>query len=208
MLIDELVRANALAFWSCVSTHKAELVKVHVQAGCLALDEAEKILHRYDPSLGFEVSQREHMVEMTITAYGRQENFEFVKRLVELCPEISGLRAYAFRRAEGAEFELRAEDRLFRPSDVYFEPMKGRLVQTSIGLMIFFSGGDDIPSDKRLEYARIMIQAILGEYEATTLIDCIEVATVAAKDLSKYIQLTDLAAYLEWSRQRNPPTAH
>lgn len=170
-------------------------------------DDMVDLLHRFDPSLGVEVAVAESgEVEVVVTAYGERSHFESVRQLVAACPATAGLKAVAFRQPAAVDFTLSIDDREFSPTHVWFEPMKGIVDPRSVGLMVFFANADDIPREQRLHIAHVMLQALLGEYEASTRVDHVEVADSAGIELTKYIQLTKVGAYLAWVEKRNPLT--
>ncbi len=206
MLMNEHDRSNAEGFWAWIADNVADLRGAGKEAAGGVLDQAAQVLHRYDPFLGFEISQCNDSIELTVTAYGREQSFDSVTKLVESCPTIPGVRVFAFRQPEGPDFELEIAGRTFSPANVYFEPMKGKADPTSAGLQVFFARGDDIPIAERLHVAQIMLQAILGEYEATTRIDHLEVGDVGETDVALYIPLSDISAYLSWFERRNTRT--
>ena len=203
MSVNTGSQIEPLEFWAWVQNHQMELARSQQGSNSKAVDDAAAILHRYDPSLGFEVSTSNGCLEVTVTAFGQTESFGAVKTLVEACPTATGLKAIAFRQPEGPDFELEADGRTFSPQKTYFEPMKGRLDPRTVGLMIFFTDADDVSDAARLRTARIMLQAILGEYEAALRIDHVEVADTSGVELSKYIQLSKVGDYLSWVEKRN-----
>ena len=164
-------------------------------------------LHRYDSNLGVEISRSESgEIHVTIAAYGDRDNFPAVKALVDACPSTEGLRARAFRQSEGAEFCVQVGHKEFSPSDTWFEPMKGVQDPTSLGVMVFFPDADDVPIEERHHIARVMLQAILGEYESAMKLDHIEVANCQGKDLQQYIKLSEIAGYISWHEKRYAQT--
>jgi hypothetical protein len=195
-------------FWDWVTAHRSELLEGAPRRQS-AIDHLADLLHQYDPTLGFEIQGAvEQTLEITITALGNAESFPSVRTLVEAATESNDLTPIAFRQPEGPEFELEAHGRVFSPDNVWFEPMRGKDDPASLGLQFFFQDGDDLPISVREELARLMLQAILGEYEAATRINHIQIMNVSGIEIEKYLPLADIAKYLIWHARKYPSTRH
>lgn len=203
--------ARAQKFWECVSRHRLQLVRESSETKGYkrAFDALSGSLCRYNPRLGFELLvSAEEALSITITAYGKIDSFDSVRRLVDAAPHSRNLTVTAFRQPEGEDFSLEIAGRTVSPAKTRFEPMTGKSDPSSLGLTLFFLDGESLPRVEREFAGQIMLQTILGEYVAATCIDHVEVQDASAEEMEKYIPLAKIQEYVAWHARRHPRKTH
>jgi hypothetical protein len=202
-LFGLLGRNKAAAFWRWFEKNAAHIegdvkaLREDREASQLTMTELGRRLARVHPGLVYEIgSDLDGDVELIVSADGDIALFEEVTRLVSSAPRIEGFRVTAFRPRTGESFGLGMFGKQVTFAMVRYEswPEDDRL-----GVKVYIAV-EDLDGEELDALAFVLLDIALGEYDVTTGLGTIEVAT-GRPDNAK--PLKDLAAEFDASRNHS-----
>ncbi|KZO00875.1 hypothetical protein P4T04_04930 [Bacillus badius] len=137
-------------------------------------DQLDKRLGKVNKQLVFEFSAEpvDGKREFVISADGLEEAFPAVIELVDKAPQLDGFRVTAFRQPSDEEYEVALGGITVSSEDVYFDylydPESG-LVDVRLFIKNF-----DPENEAYDDAAFIMLDSVLGEYDAVTKLAAVE----------------------------------
>lgn len=145
-------------------------------------DQLEKKLHKVNKELVFEFS--DELIggkrEFIISADGLEEAFPTVIELVDKAPKLPGFDIIAFRQPSEEEFDVSIDGIILTTEQVYFDYVYNPEAQL-VDLKLFI---EDFDQDTMAydQAVFIMMDSILGEYDAATKVDSIELHKLRGKE--------------------------
>ena len=146
------------------------------------LDQLEKKLHKVNKELVFKFSAElvNGKREFIISADGLEEAFPSVIELVDRAPELKGFNIIAFRQPSQEEYSVSIDDISLTSEQVYFDYLYNS--ETELVDLKFFIE-DFNPNNMAHDQAVfIMMDSVLGEYDAATRVDSIELQKLHEKE--------------------------
>lgn len=145
-------------------------------------DQLEKKLHKVNKELVFEFSAE--LVggkrEFIISADGMEEAFPSVIELVDKAPELQSFDIIAFRQPSEENFDVSIDGITLTTEQVYFDYVYNPETEL-VDLKLFIEDFDpDIMAYDQAVF--IMMDSILGEYDAATKVDSIELHKLRRKE--------------------------
>lgn len=169
------------------------------------LDEILEHLQRYCSELWFEIGGHpDHDRELIISAEGKSEFFDDVRRLVACAPEVAGWRFIAFKPAQGFEFRTEYEGIEVDPSTSWFLPMHSVSDPSGLGLRIAVPGFNEAQEGKFRAAVSIVLETGLGELWTAEHLRYLEVVAIPdAPEAEGFIGLNELDRYLASRKTRH-----
>ncbi|MBQ0113906.1 MAG: hypothetical protein KBT03_12320 [Bacteroidales bacterium] len=138
---------------------------------------------------------------LIFTANGDIDFFDDVIAIVENAPAINLWRFEGFLPPEGKKCSIKYEKYYFKSSDLYFIPLESEEIQDKIGLRIGVKKKEN--NDDFTMACYMLVEKMIGEYYATTLIDYFEVEVLPADiESSDYIPLDNLPDFVSWKIEK------
>lgn len=137
------------------------------------LPELDRRLKIVDAHLSFEFCDQIQggKREFTISADGKSSSFPNVVKLYDSAPKLAGWRFVKFRQPHYCE-ELSLSSTTIHAKDVRFQlhPYKGKM-----GIYLYISGFRNTPNRIFERLGELFLDNFLGEYEASTTIQALDV---------------------------------
>ena len=192
---------DAEVFWQEFDKVKDVLMDID----SLSDKEADKVLHdldkklkRYSKGLDFILGDLTKKGRtFTITANGYEEYFTFVEGLMEYAPEINLWKIQGYLPPEGNHQVMKYNGYTLRSWEMFFVPLVKEEDATKVGLRIGVK--KYIDKDDFNICAYLLIEKMIGEYNATTLIEYFDVVALPDDyEEQHYIPLDNLPDYIAW----------
>lgn len=192
---------DAEVFWQEFDKVKDVLMDID----SLSNKEADKVLHdldkklkRYSKGLDFILGDLTKKGRtFTITANGDEEYFTFVEGLMEYAPEINLWKIQGYLPPEGNHQVMKYNGYTLRSWEMFFVPLVKEEDATKVGLRIGVK--KYIAKDDFNICAYLLIEKMIGEYNATTLIEYFDVVALPDDyEQQHYIPLDNLPDYIAW----------
>lgn len=135
--------------------------------------------------------------ELVFTASGDEDYFEDVIVLVQTAPIMDFWKITAFAQPKGKNQQMEFENIKLASNNLLFLPMDSEEIKDKIGVQISAKGLNK--NDNTLSCAYLLCEKMIGEYNATTLIDYFDI--VAYEDNMEnngFLPLDYLPDYVEW----------
>lgn len=145
-------------------------------------DQLERKLHKVNKELVFEFSAElvSGKREFIISADGLEEAFPSVIELVDRAPELKGFDIIAFKQPSQEECGISIDGITLTSEQVYFDYLYNP--ETELVDLKFFIEDFD-PNNMAYDQAVfIMMDSVLGEYDAATKVDSIELQKLREKE--------------------------
>lgn len=138
---------------------------------------------------------------LIFTANGDIDFFDDVIAIVENAPAINLWRFEGFLPPEGKKCSIKYEKYYFKSSDLYFIPLESEEIQDKIGLRVGVKKKEN--DDDFTMGCYMLVEKMIGEYYATTLIDYFELEVLPANiESSDYIPLDNLPDFVSWKIEK------
>ncbi len=188
-------------FWAWFIEHAAQFSRLDTAEHALC-DELLRRLKQIERWLSFEFCANARPHHLIITAGGQQKHFPLVDEIVAASPPVDGWVITALKPASGFDFVMNYEGLEFDPRTLWFLPLE-RESDHSFGMRVgipSFDPDDELAAKTALW---LMLETALGERTTATEVEHLEVTELpAAPATAGYIELTELAEYLAWRRNR------
>lgn len=182
-------------FWKWFTKNQQQLFYFESNQEIL-FDELSRRLKAIDENLVFEFSPvKENQIrEFSISADGIKSSFPAVIALIEKAPDLMNWGFYAFRQAVPSDnIEISMDNGVvIGYSDIYFR--YGEDEDSKIGLELHIKNAN--PESKAIKSAIfVLLDSLIGEYDAETRISWIDIVPLDEKDIDKlypFVYLRDL----------------
>ncbi|MCQ2274381.1 MAG: hypothetical protein MJZ86_06260 [Bacteroidales bacterium] len=178
------------------------------------LDEMQHQLDQYCEGLTFEIGdQTNNGRTLTISAEGDFDLFRYVVDLCDNAPDIDWWEFVPFKQPKGKALKVTFDKYRFDTAQMAFMQLECEEEPDIIGLRVALPGlpanykpqPDDPNDDDRLVGVYVTLEALIGEFDCTTLIGYLELAPMPEEPFKAgYRPLDDLPEFVEWfKRSRN-----
>lgn len=162
-------------------------------------------LHEYCENLWFEIGGHPgEDQELIITAEGNADYFGHVEALINAAPNISNWTFIAFIPPREIEFEMKYEDVVLKPSEMWFEPLEHPNIPAAIGIKICTRNYELVKDSEWLRPAVYkVLDTILGEKSFALDIEHVAIDQLPDEpDEEGLIELSGLPTYIEWKKSK------
>jgi hypothetical protein len=170
------------------------------------LNNILKQLHRYCDNLWFEIGGHPNDTqELIITCEGDKSYFESVERLVDGAPSMSDWSVIAFIPPREVDFEMKYEDVILKPSEMWFEPMENENSPETIGIKVCIRNYELVRENEWLQPAVYkVLDTILGEKSFALDVEYVEIDQLPDEpDEEGLIELSKLPDYVRWKKSNS-----
>lgn len=204
---------NPEIFWNWFSANSEQLTMLDdlaQEARGQLLDDMQRQLEQYCEGLSYEIGEPTPAGRtVTFSAEGDFGLFSHVVNLVESAPDIDWWEFVAFKQPRGKDLKVRFDKYLFETAKMWFLQLECEEEPDVTGLRIALPGltadyRPDLDTDEdRQVGVYVTIEALLGEFDCTTLIGYIELCPVPDKPADAGFQpLDDLPDFIEWFKHK------
>lgn len=179
------------------------------------LDEMQHHLEQYCEGLTFEIGEQTNNGRtLTISAEGDFDLFRYVVELVDNAPDVDWWEFVPFKQPKGKGLKVTFDKYRFDTAKMAFMQLESDEEPDIIGLRValpdlpanYRPRPDDPDDDDLLVGVYVTLEALIGEFDCTTLVGYLEVAPMPAEPFkSGYRPLDDFPEFVEWfkrSRER------
>lgn len=162
------------------------------------LQDLDKKLKKYSNGLDFILGDlTKNGRTFTITANGDEEYFTFVEGLMEYAPEFNLWKIQGYLPPEGNHQVMKYNGYTLRSWEMFFVPLVKQDDDTKVGLRIGVK--KYIDNDDFNICAYLLIEKMIGEYNATKLIEYFDVVALPNNfEEQHYMPLDNLPDYIAW----------
>ena len=162
------------------------------------LQDLDKKLKKYSNGLDFILGDlTKNGRTFTITANGDEEYFTFVEGLMEYAPEFNLWKIQGYLPPEGNHQVMKYNSYTLRSWEMFFVPLVKQDDDTKVGLRIGVK--KYIDNDDFNICAYLLIEKMIGEYNATKLIEYFDVVALPNNfEEQHYMPLDNLPDYIAW----------
>ena len=188
-------------FWNCFSELKDKLMDID----SLSDEKAEELMLSLDKSLkecssgvDFIIGDLEQSGrKLTLTANGDINFFQDVIFLCENAPILDFWVIQAFLPAQGKNQVFDDGETELKSKDLFFLPMESDTVKDKIGIRI--AGKDLKINDSDFSCAYLLCEKMIGEYNATTMIDYFDLVDLPDNfEKEGFLPLDYLPDFVQW----------
>lgn len=161
----------------------------------------DNVLATYSEGISYELGElTTNGRKITFSAEGDEEYFEDV---IELCTNIPILDFWdivAFKQPQGGKVRIKFEDYTLSSKDLWFMPLENQEneINEKFGLKIALKDCKEEDEDQLIA-VYTLIEAMIGEYDCTTLLEYFELCPLPPKpEEEEFIPLTELPEFIEW----------
>lgn len=172
------------------------------------LDEMQHHLDSYCPGLSYEISEQTAQGRtMIISAEGDFDLFRYVVELTDNAPDIDWWEFVAFKQPQGKALKVVFDKYRFDTAKMAFMQLECEEEPDIIGLRVavpdlppnYRPKEDDPDDDDRLVGVYVTLEALLGEFDCTTLIGYLEICPMPKEPFkSGFRPLDDLPQFVDW----------
>lgn len=154
----------------------------------------DKELHKVAKNLTYQFSpiKQNGKREFVISADGQKELIPDILSLVSASPKLERWEIIPFRQRQQELPVIEIEKFKVSPDDIYFE---ARVVNNKISITLFVK--NYIPKKEYLGAIFIILDSAIGEYDAMTQIDSLEVKVLDESKLTELKPLKDLPKFID-----------
>ncbi len=162
------------------------------------LRDLDKKLKKYAEGLDFVLGDLTKKGRtLTITANGDEEYFTFVEGLMEYAPEYNLWTFYGYLQPEGKHQTMKYNGYTLRSWEMFFVPLVNKEDESKIGIRLGVR--KNIEQDDFKVCAYLLIEKMIGEYNASTLIDYFDIVALPEDfEDQHYMPLDQLPDYVAW----------
>lgn len=199
------MKDKALKFWESFFTIKDKLMDIDDLDDNLIdelLTNLDGYLKKYSSGVDFILSDlTSNGRELIFTANGDEDFFKDVITLVENAPVLDFWTITAFSKPEGKNAVMENDGLTLKSRDLFFLPLESDTVKDKIGLNVGIRNITDY--DLFLSTAYLLCEKMIGEYDATTLIDFFDVVELPRDyDNAGFLPLDYLPDFVQWKIER------
>ena len=176
------------------------------------LDEMQQHLTEYCDGLTYELGeQTANGRTLTISAEGDFDLFRHVVELVDNAPDVDWWEFVAFRQPKGKNLRVIFDRYRFETSKMAFMQLENEEEPDIIGLRValpdqpkdYKPRPDSEADDDRLVGVYVTLEALLGEFDCTTLIGYVDLCPMPKEPFkSEFRPLDDLPEFVEWFKRK------
>jgi len=202
-------------FWSWFTAHSESLTMLNDldEADRKALlDEMQQQLTAYCDGLTCEVGeQTANGRTLTISAEGDFDLFRYVVELVDNAPDVDWWEFIAFRQPKGKNLRVLFDRYRFETAKMAFMQLENDEEPDIIGLRValpdlpagYAPKVDDPEGDDLLVGVYVTLEALLGEFDCTTLIGYVDICPMPKEPFKAgFRPLDDLPEFVEWFKRK------
>ena len=176
------------------------------------LDEMQQHLTEYCDGLTYELGeQTANGRTLTISAEGDFDLFRHVVELVDNAPDVDWWEFVAFRQPKGKNLRVIFDRYRFETSKMAFMQLENEEEPDIIGLRValpdqpkdYKPRPDSEADDDRLVGVYVTLEALLGEFDCTTLIGYVDLCPMPKEPFKAgFRPLDDLPEFVEWFKRK------
>ena len=202
-------------FWSWFTSHAESLTMLNdldEASRKSLLDEMQQQLTAYCDGLTCEVGeQTANGRTLTISAEGDFDLFRYVVELVDNAPDIDWWEFIAFRQPKGKNLRVVFDRYRFETAKMAFLQLESDEEPDIIGLRValpdlpagYVPKTDDPEGDDLLVGVYVTLEALLGEFDCTTLIGYVDICPMPKEPFKAgFRPLDDLPEFVEWFKRK------
>lgn len=202
-------------FWSWFTSHAEPLTMLNdldEASRKSLLDEMQQQLTAYCDGLTCEVGeQTANGRTLTISAEGDFDLFRYVVELVDNAPDIDWWEFIAFRQPKGKNLRVVFDRYRFETAKMAFLQLESDEEPDIIGLRValpdlpsgYVPKTDDPEGDDLLVGVYVTLEALLGEFDCTTLIGYVDICPMPKEPFKAgFRPLDDLPEFVEWFKRK------
>lgn len=202
-------------FWSWFTSHAEPLTMLNdldEASRKSLLDEMQQQLTAYCDGLTCEVGeQTANGRTLTISAEGDFDLFRYVVELVDNAPDIDWWEFIAFRQPKGRNLRVVFDRYRFETAKMAFLQLESDEEPDIIGLRValpdlpagYVPKTDDPEGDDLLVGVYVTLEALLGEFDCTTLIGYVDICPMPKEPFKAgFRPLDDLPEFVEWFKRK------
>lgn len=175
------------------------------------LDEMQHQLEQYCEGLTFEIGEQTNNGRtLTISAEGDFDLFRYVVELVDNAPDVDWWEFVPFKQPKGKGLKVTFDKFRFDTTKMAFMQLENDAEPDIIGLRValpdlpsnYHPQPDDPEEEDRLVGVYVTLEALVGEFDCTTLVGYLEVVPMPAEPFkSGYRPLDDFPEFVEWFKR-------
>lgn len=202
-------------FWNWFVTNSERLTMLNdldQPARQQLLDEMQHQLTAYCDGLTFEIGEQTAQGRtLTISAEGDFDLFQHVIHLTDNAPDIDWWEFIPFRQPKGKGLKVLFDKYTFETSKMAFMQLENEEEPDIIGLRIALPGlasgmspkPDQLQDDDLLVGVYVTIEALIGEFDCTTLIGYVELCPMPKEPFKTgFRPLDDLPEFVDWFKHQ------
>ena len=169
------------------------------------LDELQQQLDNYCEGLTYEMGEPTQSGRtLTFSAEGDADLFRYVVEIVDNAPDVDWWTFEAFRQPKGKDLKVTFDKYTFRTKDMYFMQLESEEEPDILGIRVALPNPVD-DDDDQLVGVYVTIEALIGEFDCTTLIGYLDTCAVPDNPAQAgFRPLDDMPEFIEWfKRQRD-----
>lgn len=175
------------------------------------IDQMQQQLSAYCDGLTFEIGEQTAQGRtLTISAEGDFDLFRYVVDLTDNAPDIDWWEFVPFRQPKGKALKVLFDKYRFETSKMAFMQLENEEEPDIIGLRVALpdlangiSPRPDQLDDDLLVGVYVTIEALIGEFDCTTLIGYVELCPMPKEPFKAgFRPLDDLPEFVEWFKQQ------
>ena len=207
---------NSDTFWSWFSANSEQLTMMNdleEPRRTALLKELQQHLDAYCEGLTFELGEPTPQGRtLTFSAEGDFDLFRYVVALTDNAPDIDWWEFIAFKQPKGKNLRVLFDKYRFETSKMAFMQLESDEEPEMIGLRIAVPGlpqtyspkPDSEADDDLLVGVYVTLEALLGEFDCTTLIGYVEVAPLPKEPFKAgFRPLDDLPEFVDWFKRQH-----
>ena len=176
------------------------------------LDQMQQQLDAYCEGLSFEVGEQTPQGRtLTFSAEGDFDLFRYVVALVDNAPDVDWWEFVPFKQPKGKALKVSFDKLRFDTSKMAFLQLDSEEEPDIIGLRVAVPGlpakyvpqEDNPEDDDLLVGVYVTVEALLGEFDCTTLVGYLEVCAMPESPHAEgFRPLDDLPEFVEWFKRK------
>jgi hypothetical protein len=180
-------------FWQWFDSHKQEYASLTADNQEAKINTLLEKLQEIEPGLSVELSAE--VQEIVISAEGDTAKFALVEEIVGSAPPLDEWDVTAFRQPRQEDFTLQYGDIELTPSELYFLPIEEN---EQLDIIVYGLNFRQYNYNKLAHYGMIMMDKVMGEYNAATKVRYYEFKDLEeAKHSDDLIPLLQINDYIE-----------
>ena len=206
--------SKATIFWNWFVEHSEQLTMLNdisEAEGQQLLDEMQQQLDAYCEGLTYEISEQTAQGRtMTISAEGDFDLFRYVVELTDAAPDVDWWEFVPFKQPKGKGLKVQFDKYRFDTAKMAFMQLECEEEPDIAGLRIALPAlpadydpqNDDPAEDDRLVGVYVTIEALIGEFDCTTLVGYVDICPMPKEPFkSGFRPLDDLPEFIEWFKR-------
>ena len=173
-------------------------------------NDLQKQLDAYCEGLTYEISEQNAQGRtLTFSAEGDFDLFRYVVALTDNAPDVDWWEFVAFKQPKGRDLKVLFDKYRYETSKMAFMQLENEEEPDILGLRIAMPGlpadfdPEDPAEDDRFVGAYVTIEALIGEFDCTTLIGYVDLCPMPKEPFKAgFRPLDDLPEFVEWFKSR------